>query len=372
MNFGKHTILALAAAAMMAACGGGSGPAPTPATPQQALQAIQAKAAKLRADAVPIADAASQLMDFAEQTFPEFFPSNQQNNSAPPFLFRYYAATNNYLGVATTNDGPFVESNVYIVGDSFGNTLANPITVGPLTNFITPTGGGGGGEGGTGNGCFDLALADTQGTIIDVRYQYSGTITGNTKVLTTVGAMTTFEGQSARETDIVTSVTAGMGLIANLAATGKTYSLREGDNMRHVGSQISASVSAAGFTTNTTIKSIYTPPYLDTQYSLAMGASVTVTAVGQSTTTVSIPGSPFPIPPTVADINTSVTHTYVTRESVTVPAGTFQACKYTTAPAGGGVVSTTWYALPKGIPVKITSEGQVIEATQATVNGAAI
>ncbi|MBI5278565.1 MAG: hypothetical protein HY854_19160 [Burkholderiales bacterium] len=370
LKTGKH-LTALAIAALLAACGGGS--EPEPMTPQMAVQKLQAKIAVIRAQApVPIDEQAEQLLDFAESLLPQFFPPTQPTLTFPPFKFRAYSTAFGtiYLGVATSTSGPYVEGHVYVVGAPFGSTLANPLDVGPLTNYITPTsGGGGGGGGGTGNGCFDLALADTQGTVIDVNYQYSGLLSGTSHVVTTVGGMTTFEGQAARSTAVVTTASASL---AGVSASGNAYSLREGDNMRHFGSEFASTVSYQGvFTANMTIKSVYSPSYLDTTYTLALGQSVTLNQSGTAYTTIS--GAPFPIPPTTTPINMSVTHTYVARENVSALGKTLEACKYTTQASGDSNLTTTWYALPKGIPVKIvstTSQGtQTIEATTATVNG---
>lgn len=367
----RAALAVIAAAAVLAACGGGS--EPQAVTPQAAMKAIQAKAEQLRAEQVPVADAAKQLMNFAEQTFPGLFPPGPADAFAEIFHFRYYPSTNNYLGVSSMTTGPFVASNVYIVGSSFGNTLANPIDMGPLTNYVTPTTPGGGG-GGTGNGCFDLSLADTQGTKLETNYNYSGAINGDVQQVTTVGGMVMFEGTMRRETTNVTS--GGVGPAAALNVSAKAYQARTGDaEMTLYGAIADSSISASGITTNTSIKTVYNPPYVDSISGLALGASASLTQSGTAFTSITFTGLPLPPQNSQAAINATTTHTYVSRESVTVPAGTFNACKYT-AQSGNNPVTTTWYVVGKGVPVKITSgsgnSALEIKATMVKVNNAAL
>jgi hypothetical protein len=135
-----------------------------------------------------------------------------------------------------------------------------------------------------------------------------------------------------------------------------------------------AQVGAGGLTTNTQIKTVYNPSYLDGTYTLALGASTTLNQTLVTTTTVTITGSPFPIPPTVTGPNTtstSSTHTYVARENINVLGKSMETCKYTVTVPTSNEVTTTWYSVPKGIPVRITTTAtpQTIEATAATVNG---
>jgi peptidyl-prolyl cis-trans isomerase A (cyclophilin A) len=121
----------------LTACGGGGdgGEAPN-ATPQAAIQSLRIQAAAQSVANVPTADAATRLMNFAESNFPNFFPGSQANQNTPEFVFRYYPATQVYIGVAR-GFGPYLAGHVYVVGPPFGNTLANPQDVGPLTNYVS-------------------------------------------------------------------------------------------------------------------------------------------------------------------------------------------------------------------------------------------
>jgi uncharacterized protein (DUF1800 family) len=118
----RDIVLPLGAAALLTACGGGGDETPG-ALPQQML-ALQAAAENpvligrpppqvLAASDPPDASA---FMDWAESAYPQYFPGHEANQTASPYLYRYYAATQNYLGV--------VGSDVYVLG---------PLTAGVLT-----------------------------------------------------------------------------------------------------------------------------------------------------------------------------------------------------------------------------------------------
>ena len=360
-------MVALAVAALISACGGGSEPAPV--TPQLAMQAVKAHAAVIRKQQPnkTTEEYAEDLMAFAEENFPQYFPPGPATSTLAPFQYRYYSQTNSYLGVTMFAAGPFAGESVYIVGDPFGNSLANPINVGPMSKFIDTTGGNnggnnGGGGGGTGNGCFDLALHDTQGATININYAYSGSITGTVQENTTIGAMTTFESQSARAINVNITGSAGA---ANLTTSGTAYTLKVNDTtVRRFGSEFSSQSAAGPFTLTTNIKTVNSPPTDDASSGLALGQSLVVTDKGSATTTMSgmqgLPG------PTTTNFDTSTTVTYVLREQVAVNAGTYEACKYTSQ-VGQNPVVTTWFQVGTGVPLKIVSQDLTIQANSFTV-----
>jgi hypothetical protein len=91
--------IGLIALASLAACGGGA--TDNEASPQAAVTALRAKALAIKATGVSSAEAARQLMDFAESSiYKSYFPGHPVTQSLPPFLYRYYPATGVYLGVA--------------------------------------------------------------------------------------------------------------------------------------------------------------------------------------------------------------------------------------------------------------------------------
>jgi hypothetical protein len=117
---------ALAGAAVLAACGGTDGRAPAAfsAPPSEAPRRRTLGEAPARtAAAVPTATA---LMDWAEKAYSGFFPGHQGDLQAPPYVYRYYPATGNYLGVA--------DGRVYILGPVAGSDTT-VVDVGAVADF---------------------------------------------------------------------------------------------------------------------------------------------------------------------------------------------------------------------------------------------
>jgi hypothetical protein len=361
----------VAAAALVAGCGGGSDTLGLDSVPQAARSAAPQAAVLLPGTSVTPDEAARQLLDFAETTYAPLFPGHPATGSLGPFAYRAYPG-GVYLGVVVADGTAYTYGGVYAVG-ILGGTLASPAYVGQLTSFITPVVSGGGGTGAS-NGCFDLSLAETQGTHTVIGYTYSGAITGSETVDTTVGALTTFEGHSARQTALITtgSHTAAGNTIA-INTNGTTYSARTGDGqMTQYGLQTVASSSVGGFSITTTIKTVYSPPLVDNQYSLTLGSSLTQSLAGSATTTIHSAFGPDQVTTSAIPASTTTT-TYVGQESVSVIAGTYNACKYQVTAAGSNDVTTSWFIVGKGIPVKITTTGsasQTIEANSVVINGA--
>jgi hypothetical protein len=136
-------LTAFAAAAFLAGCGGGSDEATTSTASTPAAAAAQLRTAmsaqaqtqvKVSA-AVSPAQAAEQLLNFAETTFPNFFPVHQTTGTFDPFLFRYYPQTGVYVGVVVKANMGYTLDGVYVMGGPFGDA---PIYVGQLNAFITP------------------------------------------------------------------------------------------------------------------------------------------------------------------------------------------------------------------------------------------
>lgn len=147
-------VVAVAAGALLAGCGGGAGPAPSAqetavarATPAQAAGApvadpvaglargLRRHALAQSAAAVDPADAAQQLMAFAEQQYPALFPAGAATQQAWPFVYRHYPATGSYLGVVTGTGSAYQPQGVYVMGGPLG---AAPRLMGLVTDFITP------------------------------------------------------------------------------------------------------------------------------------------------------------------------------------------------------------------------------------------
>lgn len=68
------------------------------------------------------------LLNWAENTYPEFFPSHQSTQSIEPWLYRFYPEVNIYAGVNKNDNG------VYVLGGPWGN---NPAFIDTLPNLIS-------------------------------------------------------------------------------------------------------------------------------------------------------------------------------------------------------------------------------------------
>ena len=62
-----------------------------------------------------------KLLNWAETTYPNYFPNHQITQSIDPWLFRYYPDTKIYAGVNKTNN------DVYVLGGQWGDTLSDVV-----------------------------------------------------------------------------------------------------------------------------------------------------------------------------------------------------------------------------------------------------
>ncbi|MFG5410993.1 hypothetical protein ABXN37_26410, partial [Piscinibacter sakaiensis] len=226
--------------------------------------------------------------------------------------------------------------------------------------------------------CFNLALSETQGTVLRSVFNYSGIITGTQTVVATVGGLTSFEGATARE---IVATTNGTNTIAGLTTTisteVKAYNRAAANGeVTNYGAIVSAPVTVAGFTVTSNSKTVYNPPWVDRRNTLSAGQQITQTYTGTTTTTTGglfgTPGSTTTNTATISDVVR-----FVGIESVTVPAGTYQACKFENwAPATPADVTTNWIVVGSGALAKtlsVSSGGtQLIEATSLQLNGATL
>ncbi|WP_284614862.1 hypothetical protein [Aquabacterium humicola] len=374
----KMHLLALAAAALLAACGGGDDSAAgTPMlTPAASADGLRRALSAVRVEAVTPEQAAEQLLNYAQVSpYASYFPGNPQTQTFGPFRFRYYPATGIYLGVVVTAGQGYTMNGVYVMGGAFGN---DPVFQGLLTDFITPTDPNPPPTGAN-NGCYDLSLLEATGTRIVVNYQHSGTTSGTQTVDMVVNGPKTFEGRQAIESFVKTTGTLTVeGETGTTTLEAKNYAKRTGDaEVTEYGSDAVLTTTIAGFNVTMTTKSVSNPPFADKQYGLAVGQSITQSQTDTTTSTTSgIPG--VPSTPQTTTTTTTTTTKFVGRESVTVPAKTYNTCKFETTTAGvPNVVTTMWVVDGKGVMVKMqTTENGVVstkqEATSATLNGASL
>lgn len=347
----SRTLLAVAVAAMLTACGGGSDTMEA-ATPAGTASALRAQAQALRSAGVTPEEAARQLMNAAESApaYRQYFPSQQPTQSLPPFAFRFYPETGVYLGVVVTAGMGYEVGSVYVMGGPFGTA---PVSQGVVTNYITPVAPTPTAPppAGASNGCFDLALLDTQGTRVTVSYLYSGAMSGTQTVESVVGGLASFQGYQARET-VATTTSSMQG---GFTITAKVYSARTGDVVTQYGMTTEASAMAPA------MRTVYTPPYEDRTAVLALGETYTTT---QNATYTYLVGAGEQS----SSYSSSYTTKYLGVEPVTVAAGTYEACKFEVTTGPGSPATTNWFIRGKGLHVKSVTGSQVMEATSVKVN----
>jgi hypothetical protein len=218
-------------------------------------------------------------------------------------------------------------------------------------------------------------LPETTGATTDVVYSYAGPITGTQTVNVVVGGTVTFEGNTAVLYQAKTSGTNSVaGQSVTINTTGNYYNKRTGTaEVTNYGAVITATQSFAGFSVPVETKIVWSPPWKDLRYTLALGESIVQRYSGSTTiSTGGILGTPGTSTVSPTPVDTTVK--FVAVETITVPAGTFKTCKFQDyATATPGNVTTSWLIYGNGISVKsesVTTSGtQTITATSVKVNG---
>ena len=209
-------------------------------------------------------------------------------------------------------------------------------------------------------------------------FNYSGPITGTQTVVATVNPPTVFEGVTATELVAVTTGTNTVsGVTAPIDTEVRNYSNAAADGRTtEYGATGRTRVSVAGFTIDTTFKTVFTPAWIDARFAMNAGETLVQTYTG--TTTSTTPGLfGAPATNTTNTATTSTTIRFLGIESVSVPAGSFNSCKFeeyeTGTPANK---STIWFGVGNGAVLKtvtVTPEGtQTIEATSLVLNGSSL
>ena len=205
------------------------------------------------------------------------------------------------------------------------------------------------------------------GNLVITDLDYQGTLTGTQHTESKLTSLSsTFNG--VPNLTEVSFLTTGTNFVSGYAistnTTGKAYyKVMSPTTAAVYGAAATAIVVGQSVTSTTT----YTPPYVDGTANLAVGETGTFTQTGNVVT--SGPGSgPF---------TTSYTVKFAGKESITVPAGTFNACRYeiSTQGAGGVVsVSTNWLYRSFVVKSSAASNGstQIIQLKSATIHGAPI
>ncbi len=76
---------------------------------------------------VNLSNEADIIFNWAEQDYPQYFPSHETTQISDPWFYRYYQQTNTYVGVNNQDNG------VYVLGGTFGPT---PLLVNTVANLV--------------------------------------------------------------------------------------------------------------------------------------------------------------------------------------------------------------------------------------------
>jgi hypothetical protein len=133
------------------------------------------------------------------------------------------------------------------------------------------------------------------------------------------------------------------------------------------GSIVRITLDASSMSEVTTID---TPATEDKRYGLSVGQSFTQVSAQQLSSVTTFNG--VALPPTTQTISTTKTITYLGQEVVTVPAGTFNTCKYSVVVNGTAGTETDWLMVGYGAQVKaIDTSGVTSTLISLKVNGVA-
>jgi hypothetical protein len=358
-------ILGLGLALLLAGCGGsGDAGQSIDATPAAAVATLRAQAQLIATtSAVTPQQAAEQLMNFAEATFPQFFPGHKTTATLNPFVYRFYGETGSYLGVVVIDASGYAVNGVYVMGGVFGSA---PSYVGPLTAFITPTATSGD------NGCSNLALFDTQGTHSVITYQQTGNPSGTSTMEITVGGLVSVQGVQTRESDTLTTSTLTLngGSYSGTTAIKSFQSYDGGGTFTNYEDLLVATSSfngaASGVQTSTTT---FAPPWVNSQFALQAGQTETDTISSTVVSGLQLPG----LPDQISSFSGTSTSTikYVGRETITVPAGTYEACRFDRTTSPQLPVASMWYMAGQGLLIQsgTIATANYMRATSIVLNG---
>lgn len=298
--------------------------------------------------AVTPEEAARQLMNYGETAYRKLFPEPQPTLSFGPFRYRAYS-TGILLGVVVAADPNYVLGGVYVMGGTYGSV---PLYVGQLTSFITPVPPGPGPVG-SNNGCYNLDLMGSSGTVISITYDHNGPVTGSTTVQSAVNSNILFEGQLALETLVKTTGTLFQGGLPTKAdAEVKNYHRKTGDaELTFYGSATANTVTTNDYIAATNEKTVYTPAFVDRRYALGFNEALTSSWTSTTTRVTTYSNS---LPTATNTFNNSSTETiqYLGRETLTVPAGDYATCKFERVNSTTGTVTQDWVLAGKGMLLK--------------------
>lgn len=220
----------------------------------------------------------------------------------------------------------------------------------------------------TARACYETpppVVGDRASTVLE----YLGPINGSQKYDgQLVDKDATFEGATGLlQFDGINSGSTNLDFLAD--GTNKTYSkiISPGVRAQYGGViKFNDRTPSLGPTRIDTVKTFLNPPAIDEQANLVVGSSLTLIRNSVITSTL-IDGTVLPPIP----FTQTTTVKFIGRENVTVPAGTFFACKFESTEAGSSDTGTSW--IFRAAFIKSSGQSstgtQVIQLKSATVNG---
>ncbi len=277
---------------------------------------------------------ADQFFAWAQTNFAAFFPGSPATTTSTGFVFRAYSS-GNAIAVTTSVLSGLPAGTILVLGPVTGNAL---VPLGSLTAFnctvapsnCTPSNPNPGTGGGSGNyaDCFGTVLLTPGHTYqIDMSNSVNGSVVQTTTNKYTVNQQTTFKGNTAIELLIDTTLLTSSAGGAGTTVRTKAYSFLTGDFYSTYGTVVSTAIPGFGSYDMT----VYFDPAIKTPTNLASGQSYTVNTTQKYESSNALFASFLPTP-----VSYTYSFTYLGKESVTTPAGTFSACKTTST------ASPTW------------------------------
>ncbi|MES2610868.1 MAG: hypothetical protein V4679_11550 [Pseudomonadota bacterium] len=284
-------------------------------------------------------DAARQWL---ESTFPSFFPAaGGQDGSTPTYAYRIYPAVGNAFAFS---EGRFlVASQSQTAGQIVDLTAAICQLNATLceTTSVPPPGTGTGAA----SDCFNPVLLQ-QGTTYRWDWQSSdGAVQFSTEGR--INAPSSFAGQSGlieTERTVLVSKAGATSFNARVWEYDSLENTPQGPVLLRYGSTARVEAPIAGMRTTMVLN----PANRVRDFALAVNESYTLNEVRQ--TTLEFPG----LPTQTSTGRETQTITYRGQESVTVPAGTYMACKFEWT--NGARQSAGWTAKGSGLPLVITGD----------------
>ncbi len=284
-------------------------------------------------------DAARQWL---ESSFPSLFPPGAgQDGMAGPYAYRFYPSVGNAFAFS---EGRFlVASQTQTAGQIVDLTAAMCQLNAALceTTSVPPPGTGAGAA----SDCFNPVLLQ-QGTTYRWDWQSSdGSVQFSTEGR--INGPGSFAGQSGlieTERTVLVSKAGATSFNARVWEYDKLETTPQGPVLLRYGSTARVEAPIVGMRTTMVLD----PANRVRDFALAVNESYTLNEVRQ--TTLEFPG----LPTQTSTLREAQTITYRGQESVTVPAGTYMACKFEWT--NGARQSAGWTAKGSGLPLVITGD----------------